>query len=556
MDRERQSAVSATNIALLLFSVLVLCGLYLTSRYNYLLFHSLAEIFSIVVACGIFIVFWNSRRFLENGYYLFVGIAYLFIGGLDLIHTLGYTGMSVFPGYDTNLPAQLWIASRYLESLSLLAAPFFLRRRLKPGLVFIGYTVVSFLLLGSIFYWNVFPDCFVEGVGLTPFKKISEYIISLILVASIVRLYQRREKFDAGVFQLLIASIIVTIGAELSFTLYVHAYGLPNMIGHLLKVVSFYLVYKAFIEAGLAKPYALIFRDLKQSEEALRESEARLKSIFRAAPTGIGLVSNRVILQVNERMCEMVGYTNDELIGKSARVLYPTDEDFECVGREKYTQIQERGTGTMETRLKRKDGQIIDVLLSSTPLDPADLSSGVTFTALDITERKQAEEALLESEQRYRQLFESIGDAVMVYSLRGRFLDCNEAALQRLGYSHEELLRLGAADIVHPDFHLVMKDNQEKIWAGEDTVVESAHRCKDGKIIPVEVNARRIEYQGKPAILAVVRDITERKRAEETLRESEERYRELADSIAASPSRCVSVFWLGPSPCARGSRLR
>ncbi|MGA9348089.1 MAG: PAS domain S-box protein [Anaerolineae bacterium] len=162
----------------------------------------------------------------------------------------------------------------------------------------------------------------------------------------------------------------------------------------------------------------------------------------------------------------------------------------------------------------------------------AELRQRVAELEAGDTECEQAEEALRESEQRYRQLFEGIGDAVMVYSSQGRFLDCNEATLKRLGYSHKKLLRLGAADIVHPDLHQLMKDNQERIWAGETTVVESGYRCKDGRVIPVEVNAHRIEYQGEPAILAVVRDITERKRAEEELRESEARYRELADSIA------------------------
>ena len=83
--------------------ILILFGLYLSSLYNYLLFHSLAEIFSIVVACGIFIVAWNSRRILDNNYLLFLGIAFLFIGALDLVHTLGYTGMGIFQGYGTNL---------------------------------------------------------------------------------------------------------------------------------------------------------------------------------------------------------------------------------------------------------------------------------------------------------------------------------------------------------------------------------------------------------------------------------------------------------------------
>jgi len=136
----------------------------------------------------------------------------------------------------------------------------------------------------------------------------------------------------------------------------------------------------------------------------------------------------------------------------------------------------------------------------------------------EITERKRAHEALRDSEERYRQIFEGVDDVVMVYGSQGEFLDCNESTLHRLGYSRQEFLRLRAADIVHPDYHLLMQDNQRAIWAGERTVVESAHRCKDGRVIPVEVNARRIEYQGQSAILAVVRDITERKHVEEALR--------------------------------------
>ncbi len=127
------------------------------------------------------------------------------------------------------------------------------------------------------------------------------------------------------------------------------------------------------------------------ARDALREREARLKSILRTAPTGLGVVADRVLLQVNERVCQMTGYTANELAGQKSRILYPTDEEFEYVGREKYRQICEVGTGTVETRWRRKDGSLIDVLLSSTPIDPDDLSIGVSFTALEITDRKQAE---------------------------------------------------------------------------------------------------------------------------------------------------------------------
>jgi two-component system, cell cycle sensor histidine kinase and response regulator CckA len=132
----------------------------------------------------------------------------------------------------------------------------------------------------------------------------------------------------------------------------------------------------------------------KRAEEAVRASEERIRSIFTAAPIGIGVVVNRLLTEVNQRFCHMVGYTRDELINQSARIVYPSDEDYELVGKEKYHQIAEQGTGTVETRFRRKDGQIIQVMLSSTPIDLSDVSRGVTFTALDITEQKRTDEAL------------------------------------------------------------------------------------------------------------------------------------------------------------------
>ena len=132
----------------------------------------------------------------------------------------------------------------------------------------------------------------------------------------------------------------------------------------------------------------------KQAEKALRESEEKMRSIIRAAPVGLGVVSNRVILDVNDRLCEMAGYTKEELIGKNAKILYLSDDEYEKVGREMYGQIEAHGTGTVEARCKKKDGEVLYLVLSITPLDPTDLSAGITFTALDITERIRTEEAL------------------------------------------------------------------------------------------------------------------------------------------------------------------
>ncbi len=246
----------------------LLLGLYWTSRYSYPLFHSLAEIFSIVVACTVFAIFWNARQLMGNTCYLCIGIGFLFVAFLDLLHTLSVGRMNVFPEYTTNLGIQLWIQARYLEAFSLIGALAFLHKRVSPAALISGYAVVVVLGLASIFHWDIFPTCYdVEGTHQTLFKIVNEFIICGLLLVSLGLLYWRREAFDREVYRLLAASIAVTVASELSFTLYEDITGWPNVLGHFLKIVSFYLVYRAFVRVGLKQPYALLFRELRQAKE-------------------------------------------------------------------------------------------------------------------------------------------------------------------------------------------------------------------------------------------------------------------------------------------------
>ena len=156
--------VSAIGVA-----IFVLILLYISSLYNYLLFHTMAELFSISIAYCVFMVAWNSRRILDNQYLLLLGIAYLFVGILDLAHTISFEGMGILHGYDSNTTTQLWIAARYVEAFSLLLAPLILHRRIQPAFFFLGYAVIAIVLLISIFYWQNFPDCYLKNAGgLTP----------------------------------------------------------------------------------------------------------------------------------------------------------------------------------------------------------------------------------------------------------------------------------------------------------------------------------------------------------------------------------------------------
>ncbi|MDK2916308.1 MAG: hypothetical protein PWR25_865 [Euryarchaeota archaeon] len=132
----------------------------------------------------------------------------------------------------------------------------------------------------------------------------------------------------------------------------------------------------------------------KEAEEALREAAEKMESIFRAAPTGIGTVVDGVIAEVNERLCEITGYTHDELIGKPIAVLYLDHGEYESAMQVMCERIAMTGTCTLETRSLRKDGAIINILLSITPLDPTNISRGATFTVQDISERKALEQEI------------------------------------------------------------------------------------------------------------------------------------------------------------------
>ena len=415
-----------------LFFISILVGLWAASKSSYLVFHSIAEIFSIVVACGIFVLAWNSRRFAKNTYLLFLGIAYLFVAGLDLLHMLAYKGMGVFQGYESNLATQLWISARYVESLSLFVAVFMIDRKLRINIVLAIYGSITTFLLVSIFYWKSFPVCFVESTGLTPFKKASEYIICLLLLCSIVMLMRRRREFEPYVFRLLVASIAVTIASELAFTLYVDVEGLLNLIGHYFKIVSFYLIYKAIIQTGLTRPFALLLRDLKQSEEALKATKENLEievnertaqlqqSIEKLRETELRY---RTVASFNydweywensdhsfkyvSSSCERItGYTVEEFV-ENPRLLADivVDEDAEIWKRHRAEAFAEPRLREIQFRICTKGGEIRWIEHACRPVCNRDGDFlGFRASNRDITERKEAEANLAKSREALRQL--------------------------------------------------------------------------------------------------------------------------------------------------------
>ncbi len=409
---------------------LVLVGLYAASQYNYNLFHSLGEFFSIIIAATLFVVAWNSRQIIDNNYLLFLGIGYLFVGGLDLLHTLAYKGMGVFVDYGANLPTQLWIGARYLEAVTLLLAPLFLKRRLNPYLALGSFALAATLFLVAVF-GGIFPDSFIEGTGLTPFKIVSEYIICVILVGALALLLKNRSEFHPKIFTLLAWSIILTIAQELFFTLYSDVFGLRNLFGHYLKILSFYLIYKAVVQTGLMRPYDVLFRNLKLREEAiqglnaeleariqearehaielaranmsLHESEERLRMFIEHAPNSLAMFDRKMrYLSASRRWRRDYNLKGSDLLGRSHYEVFPKIPEI-------WKESHRRGLAgevvvSEADCFERGDGSVQWLRWEVRPwYDASGEVAGIVIFTEDITERKLAEDALKQAHDELEQ---------------------------------------------------------------------------------------------------------------------------------------------------------
>jgi PAS domain S-box-containing protein len=500
----------------ILSGVLVLCGLYASSRYNYLLFHSLAELFSILVAFLIFVLVWNTRHVLDNRYLLFIGIASLFSGVLDLIHTLGYKGMGVFPGYDANLATQFWIAFRAVFSLSFLLAPFFIKRNISAEKTFTVYLVITAALISAIFLGR-FPDCYIEGKGLTPFKIISEYVISTVFLLALGLLLKNRSAFDRRVLRLVMISLLSSAASELSFTQYASVSDFANTAGHFFELFAYYLIYKAIVVTGIVEPSSILFRNLKQSEEKIRESEERYRSLVELSPDPIAVHSEGTYRYINPAGMRLFGASSpDAIIGKKVLdLVHPEYQEF--IGA-RIQRLHEGSPAPLSvSKVLRLDGQPVDVESTATPITYKG-SPAVQVIIRDITDRKRAE-----AELRIKDNAIATSINGMAFSdLQGNLTYVNQAFLGMWGYDHP-------GDVLGRPANAFWRSSDEAQqvmetlgragqWHGEMAAVK-----KDGALFFVQISASMVKNdRGDPVcMMASFSDITDRRRAEEEVRKSQ-----------------------------------
>ena len=264
--------------------------------------------------------------------------------------------------------------------------------------------------------------------------------------------------------------------------------------------------------------------ELRRAQKELEKTKNIYAGLYNQAPVGyVTLDSNGIVIKSNQTFAEMAGEEVSAIHGKGF-IDFLTDESRRIfLGRYKAFFKNPEGksmdvfikNGNTESAVRINGKQ--DNITSAAKENEKGKSEMLLLIISDICEQKKIEEALQKSEKRYRTLFESAGDAIMIYDYNGKFLQVNKAACERNGYSKEEFAGLHLTDIGTELYNCKINERLVELREKKCLIYESEHRNKAGKAIPVEISCREIEYKGVPAILSISRDITERREADEKI---------------------------------------
>jgi len=405
---------------------LFLAILYAIRQYDAMLFYSLVEIITVAVSVSIFIITWNARRFIDNSYFLFVGISFLFVGILDLIHVFTYESANSMAGARLDVSTQFWLAARFLTAASFFLATFFAGRKLWPK-TSLAFNLFFFAAISAaIAYFNFFPSAIPSAIDFSLFKKTAEYFIAAVFISSGGLLVAKRRFFNPDVFKILVAALCLSAVMEILFANYRDVSADSGNALLYVKFIAYYLIYVSFVEMVLRKPYKILFKNLKDGEKALRASEELYRSLVEFSPDAIVVHANDKIIYVNTVACDLFGAKeSDELIGHHLMefIHYQFRDFVEARIKELYNGSTE--APLREIKIITLQNKTVEVESKGRLIDYQN-HNAILSIIRPITNRKIA--------------VEDASDHVVIADPEGRIVYANKAAEKMTGYTREEMI--------------------------------------------------------------------------------------------------------------------
>jgi PAS domain S-box-containing protein len=394
-------------------TALVLTGTLLCAIWanNFLLFHSVAEMFSIIVGISAAVVAWYSRDWIGRNYLLLLGLSGLFVGILDTFHTLAYKGIEVFSGGGGNMAAQIWLSARALEAANFLVAVWSPQRRYRVGLLF-GIESTAVLVLLVVAFQGWWPNTYIDGVGVTPLKSAVELGLAAAFAVVLLRLRRRAEDFDPIVFRLLVLCVATKIGTELALTWYSGLFGLINYFGHGLKIVSAWLLMRAVVDTGLRRPQALIFGAMERERvlaDALAEHAHTLDAVLDAGLDPVVMLDSGGRMRFASKAAErFFDRGAREMVGRTWREAGLPEALLVALERIAQTVLREQSPRTDEISITWF-GRALCLEVQVSPVGGGSEAPGAVVVLLrDITARKEMEANLRASLEDNRVLVQEV----------------------------------------------------------------------------------------------------------------------------------------------------
>ncbi|MFW5490229.1 MAG: MASE3 domain-containing protein [Desulfovibrio sp.] len=488
---------------------------------SFLLFHSVVELFSVAIALGTFFVAWNTKSIIDNGYLLTLGIGFVFVGFVDLLHTLAYQGMNIFPGYnEPELATQLWLVGRSLLAGAIFGGLIFLRRKAPAIKIFFVFFATTLGLLALVFT-GYFPSCYRPEIGMTPFKIWSEIIFCVVFLASILRIYMARSEFHPYIVTYLLLFLLFSTISEVFFTLYTSVYGLPNILGHLTKLTAYFFLYKALIQTGLARPYAALFHRLKNAEEKYR-------SIFNHAPMGIFRSSaDGKYLEANPACATIMGYDSPEQMVREVKdISLQMYETSECRATMLRSLSMAAHYQVHELRLRRRDNTWFDARMYVKRVPETDGVPLYEGIVMDVSEEKRAMRELEYERTKYIGMVDNSPDYIVRYDQALRRQYMNPAVERAFEVNAENFLGKPFFETILPKgldkekyaetLRAVFESGEEAVLGQElETVYGNIHM--DLRLTPEFGSDHTVR-----SVLMVGRDVTQFRNLEQQLRQAKE----------------------------------